>query len=349
MTGIRIMVLLLALTSLSACQPFSAPDSLLDEYVERLARVLEVDATRSEPADAVRLPRRRDRVLAMPELDMNLLDFLSLYGCQLQYVVGEKNSIMGRVMQPLNRLRYEISFIHTAEDCLPTLDDDSLADSVTQAIKSKRKSLPIAVWNATWGVEETESLLTLAKGALPVEPNSAVLARSAADLQSLDRVAGSLLSGDLSVSLDRVGEVHQRWLSNHSAGQLINSARLLVSRLHDATRLIHQRLEQRPLCLDGKPSAQFSVVKSLFFNVYIGKVQAYLTRVRRSRDAIIAPLRRLAEQQQTVMPEAFRAFYRTDLAAHGAQSLWYQLEQATNAHTEAWQTLLAQCGQRPSA
>ncbi|MFP3442432.1 DUF3080 family protein, partial [Pantoea sp. SIMBA_133] len=79
---------------------------------------------------ASQLPRRRDRVLTMPELDMGMLDFLSLYGCELQYVVGEKNSVMGRVMQPLNRLRYEIRFIEAARDCLPDIEDEEFAEEL---------------------------------------------------------------------------------------------------------------------------------------------------------------------------------------------------------------------------
>ncbi len=349
MTRYRLLMVLLASTMLSGCDPFSAPDSTLDEYVQRLARVLEVDVSPSQPVGAERLPRRRDRVLAMPELDMNMLDFLSLYGCQLQYVVGEKNSIMGRVMQPLNRLRYEVSFIRAAEDCLPTLDRKSLANDLKKAIASKRASLPVAVWNATWGVEEAESLLTFAKGAVPIEPQVAGLAQSASDLKYLDQVVGDLLAGDLSVSLGRVGRVHQHWLSDHSAGQVINSARQLIARLRDATRLIDRRLEQRPLCLDGKPSAEFSVVRGLFFNIYVGKVQPYLGRVQRVRESIIKPLRQLAEQQASVMPGAFRVFYRRDLADEGSHSLWWQLDEATKAHTRAWQRLLEQCGQRPAA
>lgn len=345
----RLLLILSVSVLLSGCNPFSAPDSLLDEYVHRLARVLAVDVSLSEPLDALRLPRRRDRVLALPELDMNLLDFLSLYGCRLQYVVGEKNSIMGRVMQPLNRLRYERSFIRAARDCLPTLDDKTLVNRLKKAIASKRSSLPIAVWNATWGVEEAQSLLTFAQGELPLDPDTDALARSASDLAFLDQVVGELLAGDLSVSLERVGKVHQHWLSDHSAGQVINSARRLIARLRDATGLIDRRLETRPLCLDGKPSAQFSAVKGLFFNIYIGKVQPYLSQVQRARQSIIRPLRQLAERQTAVMPDAFHAFYRTDLAEEGSQSLWRQLDQAIKAHTSAWQTLLGQCGQRPSA
>lgn len=87
--------------SLLGCNPFSDAESLTDEYLERLARVLDTaPVPRAELPAASIPPRRRERILALPELDLGMLDFLSLYGCELQYVVGERNSVMGKVMQP---------------------------------------------------------------------------------------------------------------------------------------------------------------------------------------------------------------------------------------------------------
>ena len=62
----------------------------MDEYVKRLANVLDVEPVYSELTDIERIPRPRDRRLSIPEHDINMLDFLSLYGCELQFVVGEK-------------------------------------------------------------------------------------------------------------------------------------------------------------------------------------------------------------------------------------------------------------------
>ncbi|MBC7184704.1 MAG: DUF3080 family protein, partial [Marinobacter sp.] len=134
--SLRIIIPVLA-SLLAGCNPFSDARPMMDEYVERVARVLESDPQLSDITPASQLPRRRDRVLAMPDLDMGMLDFLSLYGCELQYVVGEKNSVLGRVMQPLNRLRYEIRFIEAARDCLPGIEDEDLAEELEEAVQAK--------------------------------------------------------------------------------------------------------------------------------------------------------------------------------------------------------------------
>lgn len=352
MTGLclaRRLAPLVLIPVLSACNPFSDARPMLDEYVERVARVLETEPVLSPPEPAEQIPRRRDRVLTMPELDLGMLDFLSLYGCELQYVVGEKNSVMGRVMQPLNRLRYEVRFIETARECLPEVEDEDLEAALVKAIESKRESLPVAVWNATWGVEEVETLFTLAKGYYPVAPEGDPVSDLALDAQQLNAATDRLLSGSLDVALEFAGNVHQRWQAEYRAGQLINSARLLSARLDDATGLLRERIEGRPLCLNGKPNNQSDIVQNMFFSVYIEKIQPYMGEIRRARDALIMPLARLARTQDEVMPDAFLAWHRRHLSLTAPQSLWLELDRAMADHTRAWQDLLGQCGLRPGA
>ncbi len=343
----RVLVMAVAGFSLSGCNPFSSAGPMMDEYVERVARVLELDAEFSALAPAANLPRRRNRRLTMPELDMGMLDFLSLYGCELQYVIGQKNSVMGKVMQPLNRLRYELRFIEAGEDCLPEISREGVRVSLEEAIASKKKTLPIALWNATWGVEEMESLFTLAKGDYPVAPEGNPVSDLAIDANRLNEVAGQLLRGDRSPSLDFVGAVQQRWQAEYRAGQLINSARLLIARLGDASALLKQRIDGRPLCIDGKPNNQSDIVQSMFFSIYIGKIQPYMATVKRAQNQLIGPLSSLAAMQQEVMPSAFRGWYRYHLQSTESESLWGRLDQAIAEHTRLWQTLLEQCGLRP--
>lgn len=360
----RASLAVLAAIFLTACNPFDAARPMMDEYVERLGRVLETDPQFSELAPAPILPRRRERVLDMPELELGMLDFLSLYGCDLQFVVGEKNSIMGKVMQPLNRLRYELRFIASAGKCLQgSIDDgdEKLQDTLQQAISSKRENLPIALWNATWGVEEVENLFTTSKGFYPVIAKNPLsdLAREAAQLE---RAARSLLSGELEQNLDFAGAVQQRWQAEYHAGQLINSALLVAARLNDGTAVIKRRLAQRPLCLNGNPNNQSTIVQGMFFSIYIGKVQPYLADLRRARIEMLEPLAQLAQIQTAVMPQSFQRWQALALPADagvasvnagnaGVESanVWDNLDKAVADHTRGWQKLLEQCGLRPGA
>lgn len=341
----RFSVIIL-LAALAGCDPFSAPESMMDEYIERTARVLDQPHELTPIPATEPLPRRRDRVLSMPDVELGMLDFLSLFGCELQVVAGEKASILGRVMQPANRLRYEVRFIQAAEDCLPEIGDDELREEVSQAVSSKRASLPVAVWNATWGVEEVESLFTRTEGLFPLEPGGGT-GNLATDLNSLNAMMAPLLEGQTDTSLAGLGDIHQQWQAHQAPGQLILTARMLTVRLDDASDVIEARLQERPLCLDGKPNNQSEIAQGMFFSVFIERVQPYLASVRRARDDLVRPLATLAEQQQAVMPETFRDWYNRYLKLEGEGSLWAELDASQQRHIELWQRQLEQCGLRP--
>lgn len=345
----RIAALLLLLTQISACDPWSSPDSMMDEYLVRLARVLAVENQPSDIMQVMTLPRPRDRRVEIHPMQINMLDFLSLYGCELQVVVGERNSIMGRVMTPLNKLRYQQRFIDKARQCLPKIEQAGLKQQLRKAIKHKKTTLPAYFWNAVWSDEPMASLLTQSKGVFDPEQNRASLSQLKSDLGQTLTVSKQLMSGRVDVDLTAMSEIHQRWVFNHQPGQLMNSARLLTTRLNDASVLIEQRLKAKPLCYMKKPTMQADRVKGVFFHVYIGRVQPYVAKVSQAAEQIFGRLGTLADSQSALMPDQFRPFYRKVIDIQRPGSLWDGLDTAIKRHTENWQRLLDQCGMRPGA
>lgn len=341
---IRRLTIPLFCLSLAGCTPDSGMPDMMDDYVGQLASALDLDPELTDIAPVAQIPRRRVRQLDMPELDMGMLDFLSLYGCELQYVVGERNSIMGKVMQPLNRLRYETRFIRAAEDCLPETDRESVKETLEEAIESKAETLPIAVWNATWGVEEVERLFTRSQGYYPGVSDAAPVAELAADIERLNRTVERLLAGNFGEPLDYIGEVHQRWQAEHRAGQLLNSARLLTIRLDDGSALLAERIESETLCQNGEADNAPAGLKSAYADGYDGRVKDYLAGISKARETLAKPLEELAKLQTGTMPDAFRDWYRQHLDTSNAEGLWGRLDQAVETHSRRWQQVLRQCG-----
>ena len=169
------------------------------------------------------------------------------------------------------------------------------------------------------------------------------------DLEQLNETVRALSRQQLDVSLDNLGAIHQRWQAEYRAGQLVNSARLLIATLDTGTEVLQARLAERPLCLNGKPNNQSDIVHSFFFSVYIGEVQPYMSDVSRAADTLIAGFAELAAKQEAQIPEAFGGWARRHLQAGEEGSLWHQLDGAMMRHTRHWQQLLEQCGLRPGA
>ncbi|HCO00088.1 MAG TPA: DUF3080 domain-containing protein, partial [Methylophaga sp.] len=288
------------------------------------------------------------RRLSIPEHDINMLDFLSLYGCELQFVVGEKNSILGRVMQPLNNLRYELRFIEASQQCLVEIKSDSLRTKLAQVIEIKKQYLPRVIWNATWGTDEIAQLMSLSSGLYDPEQSQYEISSYSQDIVYVNKRVQRLLQGQYEQDLEYMGEIQQRWQYGSRAGQLQNSARLLISRLDDGTQILKQRIEQKPLCVQGRLNTQAKILESMFFKVYIEKVQPYMSAVNSGADQLFQPLARLAQMQKEVMPQTFNAYYQQTLNVDNKQNIWTLYQQRIKEHTEAWQDLLEQCGLRPT-
>lgn len=345
----RFCLVSMLLLLLTACDPFSKPDSMMDTYIERLSRVLDVDAQRSALMAMPTFPRMRDRRIDIEQIKINMLDFLSLYGCELQVVVGERNSAMGRVMTPLNDLRYQLRFINKAKQCLPKIEQQKLREQLQQAIVQKRDSLTHYFWNAVWADEPMSELMSQSSGFYQRGETHISTGRLSADLDHAREVLNGLKSSELEPGLEKMGEIQQRWVFDHSGGQLINSVRLLITRLNDASDMLEQKISGKPLCYQGKPNPRAEQVKGVFFNVYIARIQPYISEVSRDGERIFNGLSALAESQQEDMPESFKSYYRQVIDKNAQNGLWQQFEQAIKRHTESWQKVLRQCGMQPMA
>lgn len=348
----RLITIAFALASaalaLAGCNPFAQPSSLTEEYVERVARVLEAEADVVPLPVVAALPRRRDRVRELPSIDIGLLEFFSLYGCELQQVVGEKNSALGRVMQPAQRLEYEIRFLHAANECLPTITDPELHQTLAQAIKTKREALPLAIWNATWGSAEMAGFFTRSQGALPLTPDANALATLTTDLNRLNAWVRQAEETDRPELFTGLSEIHQRWRGLPIAGQLVQSARLLIARLDAAERLLARKLQGRPVCFNQKPNRKAEIMRNVFLNIYAAQVQPYMAQVQRIKVQILPALRELFVLQAGVAPSAMAPFF-AQVLEEAPGSLWHALDEGMRRHTERWQDLLDQCGMRPQA
>lgn len=348
MLNIKYVFLLMLVFLLTSCDPFSQPESMMDEYMIRLARVLEQDGPVSTLPTLTKLPSKKERTLNIPEIDVNMLEFLSLYGCELQVVVAERNSILGRVMLPINRLRYEIRFIQSAKLCLATIDDSKTADILQKAIAQKITTLPAVFWNAIWSTEEIEQLLTYSKGYVPVDATSINTIKTG--LQDLLELKNQIDNKTFDINLEQLGTIQQQWLYSHVAGKLLKSAQLLTLRLNEATSIIDERLMAKPLCYKQRATPQAEIVRSFFFNIYIAKVQPYLAKVSQQGESIFLLLNKLAALQgDNVTSDEFQRYQQRYLDTQSRFGIWQKLHQAIQLHTKAWQRLLDQCGMRPSA
>ncbi|MDX1572617.1 MAG: DUF3080 family protein [Methylophaga sp.] len=333
---------------LAGCDPFSSPTSLMDTYPERLARVLDVEMDQPEKILPAIWPRVRERRVDIPDIEINMLEFLDLYGCDLQVVVGERNAILGRVMQPLNRLRYSLRFIYEAEICIQRINDESLKATLKQVSQQKRQQLPAEIWQASWASDEMAALLSHTAKPIAIEKPVAASQQLAEDFIYLNQTTQTLLSESNDSELIRWGKIQQRWQYHDDLGALTKSAQHLTQMLNVSSDLLEQRLDKKPLCYRGKSNPRAQQLEGVFFKVYIGHVQPYLARVSQHRDALLPAVRQFAMQHANTAPAAVKSYWQQYLL-DGPESIWPAFDLAVKNHTEHWQNILEQCGLKPKA
>lgn len=344
----RLLLIITAMLLLSACDPFSSPPAMMETYLERLARVLDVDAQSPEKSSPAVWPRVRDRRVNIADIDINMLEFLDLYGCDLQVVVGERNAILGKVMQPLNRLRYSLRFIREAGICIEHIDDESLQQTLAEARQQKRQQLPAEIWQASWASEEMAGLFSHTASPVAVNKSLAASQQLAEDFVYLQQTSDALLSDVNKTALNRWGDIHQRWQYQDDLGALIKSAQQLTQMLNAGSALLEQRLQDKPLCYQSKPNPRAHQLQGVFFKVYIGHVQPYIAQVSQHRDALLPAARKFANQQTDIAPPAVKKYWQRYLF-DTPESIWPAFDTALKNHTQHWQDLLDQCGMRPKA
>ncbi|MDH3452091.1 MAG: DUF3080 domain-containing protein, partial [Gammaproteobacteria bacterium] len=320
----------------------AGPEAMLQDYLQRVTRVLELQV---DPATFVvqlsPFPARRDLRLPLPEVRIGMFDFLSLRQCELHSVVAERNSSLGRVMVDSQRLVYERRFLAAARVCLTQLDpeaDADMMDQLGQIIDVKIAALPNAVWNASLAGREFAHHMSLSGPSLPAQ--DAPLPDAGAPLNGLAHaLAADPPDG---MQLERALQAVQ---SERSGGALLRSAAALIRYLEATATALETRRERGPVCPQGRPTARARTLNTVFMKFYVGQVQPYLSRVHRHSRSWLAAIHGLRTVQPVDEPESFAAYAKLSLSA--SQGLWRRFDAAIERHTQAWQDLLKQCDLMP--
>jgi Protein of unknown function (DUF3080) len=340
--GLCVILLLLP-----ACSDQQSLESSMENYRYRLGNVFQIEL-QSHPGSQLlpQYPSRRDLQLPLQPLAVNLLEFLRLSRCELQRLIGERNSSLGRVMADSQKLIYHQRFIALAEKCIRQLRDvknESLAAKVESARHVKVADTPAAVWNASFASQEFQQLFSVAASPLTLleaQQDAAVLVSAIETLRRLLKLSSDLSSGELEAQYAVIG-------SDKYLGRLLRSQWQLSNELDSLSDQIEQKLAARLICLKSQPTAQAKIMQRVFLRFYIGEVQPYISGVyRQSRDVKVL-IERLLSEVSIAQPEPFVVYWGLSWEEHNTQSVWSRFNISVQRHTRLWQNLLEQCGLRP--
>lgn len=196
-----------ALALLPACQPQGA-DATFSDYVGKLSKALAVAAPDQETSIGLTPPLATALQLDIPASPIESLDLLQLSGCAVQANIGKRQTSLGRLAKPSQRLLLELEYLRLAPACISRLrkgtigghmndnngNNPVLADVLEDAWREKQAQLPALISNATLGSDEYLAFW-LATPAPEDYPRSSLQAVAAA-LGAINEQAQRWLSGD---------------------------------------------------------------------------------------------------------------------------------------------------------
>ncbi|XOZ34775.1 DUF3080 family protein [Halomonadaceae bacterium KBTZ08] len=306
-------------------------------YVSTLGEAVGVTPERSDVPTVEPLPRSRDRRLKLPELDMGLVDFLSLYGCELQVVVGERTSVLGRVAHPETRMEYHLRFLAAVDACLPKVSSESRVQALKEARQARSQSLPLALWNGIWASDEIARLVSRSGGRLPTPVPAQHLEQLIEGVSATASMLAGVEPGEVPQGLNAMTERYRQWREVPRFGQLLRSAEALQSRLGEGTAILNQSLAVTDRCpVDGAPV-------ELYRAHYLNGLAARIRRVRHYGRRMARALETLVQAPGAPVPQAMAPFRDRNLRTRQPGSVWHDLDRAVERHAGAWNRLLARC------
>ncbi|MGI9283946.1 MAG: DUF3080 family protein [Pseudomonadales bacterium] len=313
----------------------------MSDYLQRLSRVLEMELPSGRNDALAKMPARRELQLKLTQPKIDLLEFLRLADCHLQRLVAARNSSLGKLAQPSQRLIYELEFLQHGASCaalLRTKGRDDLAQKLNDVLREKRKQLPAVIWRATLGGSEMRTFWQVpnALGDYPAATASAVPTAMARLLRRVERWLG----GDWQVSGVAL-ERDLQLLKSSDGGALLRAWKLLEQGLGRGTVLLQNRLTERPLCFNGQPSRRARILFNVVQQKFIAELQPWAVDLNRRRYELLPTITQLEQTLATAEPASYRRWRRQRDERFNAAFA------APRQHVAALQPLFEQCGLAP--
>ncbi len=341
--------------ALSGCTGGGELERALDDYAHS---VRELAGTRVGPSSSGErsaeplYPEPRERRLQVEEIRVGPLSALSLRRCSLLGLVGERNSVLGRIQSSSGRLRYEVAFLANAVECVAAEEqegrgDGALARQLREIVETKARDLPAVFWNATFGANEVARHFGAGGAGAAMELQAADDEALLAAWQTLAEMAESILAGgggearpwrQLSDRLEdeELGRTLEA-LRDQTRGGTLRALALLASRLDEVSGLLEARAVDG--CGEREQVEALRAIEERFWSGDLrGRTEALSLRTERWLRAVD----RAWKGQSAEAPEAVEQ-YRAQWLTREEPGVLASLRAAVRRHDEAWRALFSDC------
>ena len=286
---------LILLSLLSGCsEPNTGPDKL-SEYLGRLERVTGVSIPEKPPfPQSLNLPLE-NAPTPLKSNQIDLIDFLSLSGCELQINLGRRNTQLGRAATSSQQLLLDLEFMRLAPACSALMQERGnleLATTLDRARQDREKALLKSIanailmgpeWKAFW---ERPSKLAY----YPADTSSQI----AVALWQLTALSTKWLTGDWNAN-NREFELHLSSLRAGDGGALIMAYSIVSQDIARATEMLMRMSDMAPLCPYAQHTERSRTLENIVSRFFVRDIQPWLVALRQRKELLLAPVQQLEQ------------------------------------------------------
>lgn len=327
--------------ALVGCQGATDISDSLNAYVKDLNRYEQLTIVAPvKRFPTYTLPSYKLKQQSLTQFDIGLIDFLSLQHCDLGVLVGEKNSVLGKVMPNSQQLLYEVKVIKALNEC--DAGSVSLQDKLTQVARVKRQELNKVYANAVFNSKETDVFYSFSNGYLPLSENRSSFQSLRASLDRLaklgemigeNKTAASILNSSL---LDDFESHFKIIHDSEYAGKLLLSLLILTDHL----ALIADKLS----VLETDPAfcrGPMVFLKQQFKTHYVEGIQPYMARINRTAYDVLASLSAIEHSAAPSGDDL--ALFLQQFSMEKESEIWALYQVSAQQHAAQWNRLLRGC------
>lgn len=302
---------------------------LMEDYASRLERVLALQPQEPATADLPPLPSIADTRSEIAESSITLVELVATRACGLDLLLGERNSSLGKVMSPSQRLKYELAFLKQVQPCLTNPDIAPDLQQKLAAIAADKTALIDKHWQNFLLQDETLRQQLHPYRSLS-EPNSvAGVAETMQALHSLLALRKQISEQNWQQAneIDPEQALEALYQAN-TLSQLQQSLRFSHNWLHSLNQQLEQ-LDLKAQCPAGKSSDKADILHTILLQYFIGKVQVYLAQLDGSYQQLYPLLQQLYQDTALAQPieQRFEAPYNELKAELKRHVFWWKAVQ----------------------
>lgn len=268
---------------LGACSNNSG-ETILNDYEARLSRTLNLSFPPIELPEAPRKPRAEALQLNLKNSDIGTLDFLGLTGCELQITIGKRNSSLGKLAAPSQRLLLDLEFLQHAPACIAHLktkaDQQELVSLLEQSQTLKQQQLAQQIHNATLAGPEWHQFWKPQK--IPAGyPNDTTSDQVLQALDAVTAIASKWLDGNYAAD-NALFEAHLNTLRSGDGGVIVAATQLGQTFFSRWNTTLYDYAEEQAC----GPVKQKTILETVIAKYFAGGVQQWLAPVISRADSI---------------------------------------------------------------